>query len=90
MSSPLDLPTFAALELDSRAPNVDAGEIRRCRAFHGWTQEGFAALFNVSRRTIIRWELRGAHFGDPMLEPFDQHARVWGLIQCGEDVQIHR
>lgn len=75
-----DLPTFEELELDSREPNTEGDLIRRVRLFHGWTQEGFAALFDVSRRTIIRWEERGTYFADPALDAMNHHAKVWREI----------
>lgn len=64
------------------APNTDGALIRRVRLFHGWTQDGFAALFNVSRRTIIRWEERGAFFPDAQLMPEISAARVWSQIHA--------
>lgn len=73
-------PTLEDLELDSREPNTPGDLVRRVRLFHGWTQEGFAALFNVSRRTIIRWEERGTFFHDPALDIHNHHARVWRSI----------
>lgn len=72
--------TFEELELDSREPNTSGDLVRRVRLFHGWTQEAFAALFDVSRRTIIRWEERGTYFADPALDPHNHHASVWRAI----------
>jgi len=46
---------------------VPASTIRRLRLLHGLRQEGLAACFQVSERTVIRWEERGI---DPArLEP---------------------
>lgn len=73
-------PAFEELELDSREPNTSGDLVKRVRLFHGWTQEGFAALFDVSRRTIIRWEERGTFFPDPALDAFNHHAKVWRAI----------
>lgn len=61
-------------------PNTDGDLIRRVRLFHGWTQDGFAALFRVSRRTIIRWEERGAFFADPDLDAWHYPGKVWRQI----------
>lgn len=60
--------------------NTPAARIRQVRLFHGWTQEGFAVLFRVSRRTVLRWEERGTHFADPDLFPDDYHARCWSTL----------
>lgn len=62
--------------------NTPGDLIRRVRLFHGWTQDGFAALFNVSRRTIIRWEERGTYFTDPDLEPDITAGVVWRQIHA--------
>lgn len=75
-----ELTTFEDLELDSREANTPADLVRRVRLFHGWTQEGFAELFRVSRRTIIRWEERGTYFADPALDLWSRQAKVWREI----------
>lgn len=36
--------------------------IRAVREFHRLDQQGFAAVFDVCRRTVIRWEQRGHYF----------------------------
>lgn len=41
---------------------VEPEEIRRVRALLGEHQALFGARFNVCRRTVIRWEQRGADF----------------------------
>ncbi len=71
---------FEELELDSREPNTSGDLVKRVRLFHGWTQEGLAALFNVSRRTILRWEERGTFFHDPALDVHNEHAKVWRAL----------
>lgn len=49
------------------ADRVPAETIRAIRRFHGRDQVDFAACFQVSTRTVIRWEQRGL---DPLtLEP---------------------
>ena len=68
------------IDFDAREPNASADLIRRVRLFHGWTQEGFAALFNVSGRTIIRWEQRGTFFPDPDLYTWSAPGRIWKQI----------
>lgn len=41
---------------------VEPEEIRRVRALLGEHQAKFGARFDVCRRTVIRWEQRGAEF----------------------------
>jgi len=70
------------IELDASEPNTPADLVKRVRLFHGWTQDGFAALFNVSRRTIIRWEERGTYFPDPGLHAWSHAGRIWSQIHA--------
>lgn len=63
-------------------PNTAGELIRRVRLFHGWTQDGYAALFRVSRRTIIRWEERGAFFADPELDAWHYPGKIWRQIHA--------
>jgi transcriptional regulator with XRE-family HTH domain len=72
----------ADIDVEAREPNVSGDLIRRVRLFHGWTQDGLASLFNVSRRTIIRWEERGTYFSDPDLEPLIAAGRFWRQIHA--------
>lgn len=71
------MPTYEDLELDAREPNTSADLVRRVRLFHGWSQVAFAAVFNVSPRTIKRWEQRGTYFPDPALDAVNHAARIW-------------
>lgn len=68
------------LDFDALEPNTPPELVRSVRLFHGWTQEGFAALFNVSGRTIIRWEQRGTFFPDPDLHTWSAPGRIWKQI----------
>lgn len=45
---------------------MPASTIRAIRRFHALDQEGLAAAFQVSVRTVIRWEQKGV---DPDLLP---------------------
>lgn len=75
MSNPLDIE-------QGPEPNTPGPLIRRVRLFHGWTQDGYAALFRVSRRTIIRWEERGAFFADPDLDAWHYPGKIWRQIHA--------
>lgn len=57
----------------SAAGRIPADLIRAIRRFHGLDQLALAEAFQVSPRTIIRWEKRGTH---PDLLPVDVRARI--------------
>jgi DNA-binding XRE family transcriptional regulator len=51
-----------ATAAEAEPPRVSGDLIRLVRLFHGRDQEEFAKCFQVSRRTVIRWEQRGNCF----------------------------
>lgn len=51
---------------------IPAQTILAIRRFHGLDQRGLAEAFQVSTRTVIRWEQRGLH---PDLLPEDAGAK---------------
>lgn len=52
---------------------IPAATIRAIRRFHAADQETLAAAFQVSSRTIIRWEQNGVH---PDLLPLDPRSKT--------------
>ena len=62
-------PAATPAALPARVP---ASTVRAMRRFHALDQVGLASAFQVSVRTVIRWEQRGV---DPALLPQDVPAR---------------
>ena len=50
---------------------VPASTVRAVRIFHGFTREDFADVFEVTLRTVFRWERDGV---DPMSLQLDPNA----------------
>lgn len=63
----------------NQAAAVVAADLIRCvRIFHALDQEAFGKCFQVSRRTVIRWEKGGNSFIDDEKE-FRSQLWVWML-----------
>lgn len=56
---------------DREPGRIPAATIRRLRAFHNVQREELAAMFEVSVRTVFRWEEGGV---DPAALPLDPDA----------------
>lgn len=56
------------------ATNTAPELIRAVREFHRLDQEGFAQCLRVCRRTVIRWEQRGAYFSAWL---FNARGNIW-------------